>query len=132
MTDDGAKDDLETWRANLDAGFVCLFDNNFIPDRQSVPADFNEASFTGYARVQPAGFAAPFINGDGKAEIDSAAVDFTFTGGSGSAFIFGWYLLNAAETEVLMFCKFLVPVDLTPAMPLLSRVLKVTAVSELG
>lgn len=131
IPDEGALVNLEQWRAVLNAGTVRLFANNFTPNKSSVLADFLESSFVGYARVTPAGFAPPFTNGDGKAESDSAPCSFTFTAGSGTATVFGMYIVDASDSFVLLAWKFLAPVILTPAQPLLSRVIQATGVSEL-
>lgn len=131
VTNDGAIDDLDTWRANLNAGSVRLFANNFTPLRTSVPADFVESSFVGYAPISPANFGAAFLNAGGKAESDSAVLTWTFTAGVGTATVFGWYLTNLAGTKVLLATKFIVPVILSPAAPNLSRTIQATAVSEL-
>lgn len=130
-TDDGALADLDAMRAVLNAGSVALFQNNFIPDHASVPADFTECSFTGYSRETGPAFAAAFLNNDGKAESDSRTLAWRFTAGAGSTKVYGWYLLSAGDASVLMFCKFLDLIFLTPGSPNLDRVIEATAVSEL-
>lgn len=130
ITNDGALEDLESFRAILNAGSVALWDNNFNPTKDSVLADFTEASFVGYSRFAPPGFAAPFINGDGKAETDSAVLLWTFTGGTGTAVVYGWLIIDQADAKALAFQKFLEPVILTPGSPNLSRVIQIGAISE--
>jgi len=130
ITDAGAIADLDAFRVLLNDGRVALWDNNFNPTKASVLADFNEASFVGYASISPAGFAAAFLNGDGKAETDSAVLLWTFTAGSGTAVVYGWMVIDQADAEVLAFQKFLSPVVLTPGSPNLSRVIQIGAVSE--
>lgn len=130
ITDAGAIVDLDAFRFELNAGSVRLWDNNFVPNKSSVLADFNESSFVGYSPISPAGFAAAFLNGDGKAETDSAALVWTFTGGSGTALVYGWMILDPGAAQVLAFQKFLNPVTLSPGSPNLSRVIQIGAVSE--
>lgn len=127
----GTIDDLDSWRPNLNAGSVRLYTNNYTPIHTSVPANFTEATFVGYAPVSPPGFAAAFLNGFGQAETDSGVITFTFTAGVGTVTVYGWFLTNLAGTKVLAATKFLVPIVLTPVAPSLSRVIQLTAESIL-
>ena len=135
-SNDGSLLDLEQLRAFLnDAAnqvFARLNDNNYTPVHTSVPGDFNEASFVGYSPVAP-NFAAAFVNGASKAEIDSAVISWLFTAGVGTATVFGWYLTYDTGGGDVLVCasKFVLPVTLSPASPNLDRVVRLTAVSEL-
>lgn len=135
-SNDGSLLDMELMRAFLNAGannvFARLFTNNYTPVHSSVPANFTEATFVGYSPVAP-NFAAAFLNGGGKAEIDSAVVSWLFTAGVGTATVYGWYLTydTGGGNVLVMATKFIVPVVLTPAAPTLDRVIRATAVSEL-
>lgn len=115
----------------MNAGSIALFDNDLVPAHNLTPADFNEASFVGYSRASVPGFGTPFLNGDGKAETDSAVQTWTFTAGAGTAVVYGWYLLSSGDAIVLAFSKFTPAVVLTPAANILTRVIQLTGVGEL-
>jgi len=132
VTNDGAINDLDQWRTELNGCEVALFSNNYTPVRTSVPGDFTESAFVGYSRVLSPNFAAAFLNPDGKAQINSDILTWTFTSGSGTAVVWGWYILDAGDAHVLVAGRFLLPITLAPASPNLSRVLALTAVTELG
>jgi hypothetical protein len=131
ITNDGALDVTDSWRARLNAGRVRLFDLPHIPAHADTPASYHEASFVGYAPFAPPAFGVPFLNGGGKAETDSTVLMWNFTAGVGTATIYGWYITDVSGLKVLAACKFLVPVVLTPVSPTLTRIIQITDVSEL-
>lgn len=129
---DGQLSDLEGWIAGeLGSAEIWLYDTYHAPSPADVPADFNEASFVGYSRLGPVSWGAPFTNGDGKAETDSPVLSWAFTGGSGTADVFGLLVVNAGGTRVLLNMPFLTPVTLSPGSPNLNRIIQLAMVSEL-
>jgi hypothetical protein len=128
----GALSDLDSWIAgDLGASIVRLYASNtpYTPDR--VCGDYTEASFVGYAPVGPLSWPPSFTNGSGKAETDSPAISFTFTGGSGTAIVYGIFVTDPSQTKLLLVIPFASPVTLSPSNTSLERVLQVTEVSEL-
>jgi hypothetical protein len=128
----GALSDLRGWIAGqLGPGVARLYSSNtmYTPDR--VPADYIEASFVGYSAIAALNWTVPSTNSDGKGETDSKALTWTFTGGSGTATVYGIYVTDPALGVLLLVIPFLTAVNLTPASPSLSKVIKLTAVSEL-
>jgi hypothetical protein len=132
VPEQGALSDLRGWIAGeLGAALVRLYVSNtpYLPTR--VPADYTEASFTGYAPQGPLAWPAPFTNGAGKAESDSPVVTFNYTAGAGTAIVFGIFVTDPSSTVLLLVVPFQSPITLDPANPVLQRVLQVTEVSEL-
>lgn len=128
----GARSALDHWTAAGDGPALAhLYVNNLVYLPTRVLADYVEASFVGYAPFGPIPWSAAFTNGGGKAQSDSLNCLWTFTGGSGTADVFGIYLTDAAVTKLLAVVPFLVPVTLKPANPSLARVLSLTDRSEL-
>lgn len=128
----GARAALDDWLAALDGpSSARLYVNNlpYLPTR--VLADYVEASFVGYAAVGPIPWSPAFTNMAGKAQSDSLNCVWTFTGGAGTAMVFGIYLTDLAGLKLLAVVPLLVPVTLAPANPSLSRVLSLTDRSEL-
>lgn len=127
---------MELIRAFLNNGsndvFIRLWDNNFVPEHDSVFADFTEAGFPGYAPIAPT-FAPAFLNPDMKAEIDSNVLTWVYTGGVGTATVYGWYMsYGPSGSEVLVaWRKYFNPLILTPTSTTDSRTAQLTAVSEL-
>lgn len=132
VPNEGAMNDLKNW-ANGDLGtaLVHLFDSFVSPDPTLVPTDFSECTFTGYVPAAAAPWGMPFINTNGQAEIDGPALTWSFTAGSGSTLVYGWFMTDAAGTNLLAWCPFQSPVELTPGSPNLSRQIQLTAISQL-
>lgn len=129
---EGSLNDLDAWVAgDLGSGYLRLYDNNHVYSADDTVSDYNEATFTGYAPITPPAFGPAFINGGGKAESDSAAATWTYTAGVGTATIFGLFITDAAGTTLLAVVPFQAPVVLSPGSPTLTRVVQMTAVSEL-
>jgi len=111
--------------------YARLYDNAVPYTPDVVVADFNEASFAGYSAVGPITWPAAATNGSGKAESDSPALTWTFTGGSGTAVIYGIILTDPSATKAIRVIPFVPAVVLTPGSPTISRVVQLTDVSEL-
>jgi hypothetical protein len=127
----GSLSDLDNWRTGDLAGAILhLFDNFHTFAPTDTPADYNEASFVGYAPITPIGWSFPTINIAGKAETSSPPLTFNFTAGVGTALVYGWYLTDSTGTVLLAVCHFNSPVTLTPAQPALTRTVSLTATSE--
>lgn len=128
----GRLSDLRSWIAGeLGAALVRIYVNNVVYTADRVPSDYVEASFSGYAPAGPLAWGAPFINGADKAETDSPAVNFTYTAGSGTATTFGIYITDPSQTVLLAVIPFVSPFVFSPAQANLSKVIQLTATSEL-
>lgn len=128
----GALQALAAWiGATLGPVTARLYDNNVVYNADRVLADYNEATFAGYAPVDPIAWGAAFTNADGKAESDSAICLWTFTGGAGSATVFGIYLTDSSNTQLMAVIPFVPAVILTPSASSVARMLQLTDVSEL-
>jgi len=129
---EGAKAALDAFLASSDGpAYARLYDNAVPFDPTNTLADYNEASFSGYAAVGPITWPAASINGEGKAQADSPALDFTFTAGAGTATVQGLYFTDATNTILIAVVPLVGAVILTPAQPTLSRVVAMTDVGEL-
>lgn len=132
IPDEGERSALDTWLASADGPALAhLYVNNPVYQPDRVLGDYTEASFVGYSAVGPIAWPASFTNPDSKAESDSPNLTWTFTGGSGSALVYGIYLTDQAVTKLLAVVPFLFPVVLTPGSPTLTRSIQMTDVSEL-
>jgi len=129
---EGAKAALDAFLASTDGPvYARLYDNAVSFDPTRTLADYNEASFTGYNPVGPITWPAASINGEGKAQADSPALDFTFTGGAGTATVQGLYFTDDANTVLIAVVPLVGAMVLTPAQPTLSRIVAMTDVGEL-
>lgn len=128
----GDLSDLAGWLAgDLGTAYARLYDTSHVFSPADTPASYHEASFVGYSPVTAMGWGVPFINMAGKAEVDSSALVWAFTGGLGTAPVYGIFVTDPSNTKLLLVAPFLAPIILTPTQPNLSQVLQVTAVSEL-
>jgi len=131
LPNDGALTVLDKFLAGSDGPALAhLYDNNPVYSPANVLADFNEASFVGYAAVGPIAWPAPSINPGGKAESDSGTIAWTFTAGAGTATAFGIYFTDDPPTKLLLVIPFLDPFIFSPGNPTLSKATKLTEVSE--
>lgn len=128
----GALSDLAAWLAAADGPLsASLYTSNtpYLPTR--VLSDYTLAAFTGYAPVSPIVWGAPFINGSGKAESDSNVLTWTFTGGSGTATVFGILFTDVGITNLRAVVPFLTPHVFSPSSRTLSFQAQLTEVGEL-
>lgn len=128
----GQLSNLAGWIAgDLGTALARLYASNtpYLPTR--TPADYTEASFPGYAPASPLSWGAPFTNGDGKAESDSATLVWTFSGPTGTYPVFGIYLTDPGATKLIQVIPFLQPFTFTPTETQLSYQLQATGISEL-
>jgi hypothetical protein len=129
----GTKSELAGWIAgDLGSCKVKLYSSNtpYLPTR--VVGDYTEATFVGYAQISSPAWGTPFTNGAGQAETDSPVLNWTFTGSSGTAQVFGIYITDSAETKLLVVVPFLNPVTLTPTDTVLSRTVAIQAIDSLA
>ena len=128
----GAISDLASWIAgDLGSAAVRLYVNNVVYGPTRVCSDYTEASFSGYSPISSPPWGVPFTNSGGKGETDSPALNFTFTGASGTFPIFGMFVTDPSQTKLLLVVPFVIPFVFSPTNPNLSTVLQVTEVSEL-
>lgn len=132
IPEEGARARLAAWLASADGPALAhLYDNNPAYNPQRTLADYQEASFAGYAEVGPVGWGGVSTNPQGKAEGSSPPCLWTFTAGAGTAVVYGIYLTDDPPTTLLAVIPFLEPVILTPGSPNLVKSLRLTDVSEL-
>lgn len=103
---------MESLRTALPAGLLLhLYVNDYNPDLTTDEAALVEATFPGYSAVGITFGAAPFLNGDGQAEIDaSPPAAFNSTGPS-SQTAYGYWIDNGVATTVLIAERFSSPVN---------------------
>lgn len=111
---------------------VRLFQNNFVPDADTVLVDFTEANFAGYAAGVPSNpFNAVTLTGAGYSQIESPDV-LTFTASSGATpnTIYGYYVVNIASNRVRWCEKFDAPMAMTTTGNRINITLRYWAKSE--
>ena len=108
-SNDLLKERAESLRRLFDAGHsLRLFENDFEPLVSTVIADFAEASYVGYARVDMAGkWRAVFKVKDGEWQFSSNDVTYTATGPSNVS-VFGWFLVGSGKVK--LSCRLPFPV----------------------
>jgi len=132
IPEEGALARLDAWINDPSGPLAArLYSNDLAYNPTRTLADYVEASFTGYAPVDPVTWGPPFTNGGGKAESDSGVCSWLFTAGSGTAVVYGVYLTDSSNTVLLAVIPFVPAVVLSPSSPGLSRQLQLTDVSEL-
>lgn len=92
-----------------------LFSNDYDPDDDSSVADFDVATFTGYAQVAIArsSFGAPALVGHVAYATRGAVPTFNCTGGTLQT-VYGWFLRGADSDTVLAAARFNTPRDMIP------------------
>jgi len=111
---DGMQQELQDSKASWEAGWVHLFTNATIPTKTSVPGDFTEANWPGYAAAHPAFPNPPFVNGSNQAQIDSSPILFAYTGNTTGTF-YGYYATNLGNTTLLFAENFPGPQSISNA-----------------
>jgi hypothetical protein len=132
IPNDGAIAALAAWLASVVGPATArLYDNNlpYLPTR--VLADYNEASFAGYAPIVGVAWGVIFLNIAGKAESDSPALNWTFTAGAGTQPVFGIYFTDNPATKLQAVVPFSTPFVFAPANRNMSKLVQLTDVSEL-
>lgn len=86
-----------------------LFKNDVTPTVATILANLTVADFSGYANATLA-WGTPFINGSDKGEIDATQLTWTHNGGGTSNTIYGFYVVNAAETILIYAERFPAPI----------------------
>lgn len=109
-----------------------LFQNNFIPNDDSRLADFVEANFSGYSRVDLTWGGFPILLGDGKAQItaDQSPVTFSYNGGLISNIVYGFYVADPTRGKVLWAQRFVGPRQLHFSDPNVVVLVVLSGVSE--
>lgn len=109
---------------------IRLYKNNVTPDDTSDVSDFMEATFTGYAALTPTW--TPGTDSFGNALITSDTLNYSFTAGSGSQLIYGYYITDPSQPgEPLVGAEiFGTSVTFTPGNPNLALVVTVTLKPE--
>lgn len=99
---------------------VRLYKTNVTPVDGSVIGDFTEADFVGYSSVNPSW--TPGTDGSGDAIMSSDAMNYTFTSGSGSQVVYGYYITDPDQVpEALVGAElFGSSVTFTPSVPSLT------------
>lgn len=88
----------QTWNSALLR--LHLFQNNIIPARTNVLADFTEATFDGYAPVSISTWAVSVVSGHIAVSTPNNAI-FTKSAGPTSNSVYGYYVTNSANTQLL-------------------------------
>lgn len=85
----------------LDGCNCHLFSNNYTVTSTSILTNFTECTFAGYAADAFTAWSTPIIQGDGSAGSTPGDATFTATSGGGSGSIYGGYVTDAGDTELL-------------------------------
>jgi hypothetical protein len=102
----------------LTAGRIRLFDVAHAPLHTSVPADFHEATFAGYAAVVPAVSAGPISDGGTGFQLLLARATFTLIG-AGPVTLYGYEITDSANLKLYMAEQFAAPITLDITHPTL-------------
>ncbi len=99
-----------------------LYKNDVTPsDSTNLVASFTEATFTGYSEVEldPAEWTYSTVSNKAKAVYGASALSWTVTGAAHT--VYGYYVTDQAETNVIWAERFLTPwVLATDDQPMLS------------
>ena len=128
----GAESNLAAWSAGDLLGAIAhLYSNNvpFLPT--NTPGSYVESSWPGYIPQPIITWTPPFINGQGKGEIDSNLLAFNLAAKSGSYLSYGMYLTDSTGAKLLLVMPFFEPRAFTPDDPNLFITVNITGVSEL-
>jgi len=92
---------------------VRLFSNNFVPGSGTGSGDLTEATFDGYAAIDPTPWSDPVIDPESNTYYLSptVVVTFTQTGVVVTNTIYGFYLVDA-NGKLIMANRFDVPVEM--------------------
>ena len=72
--------------------FMRLFINDYLPDADSLFSSFTEATFPGYAAIQVNSWGVPYINAQGKAQMDEIQRVWTVASNFAGETVYGaWY-----------------------------------------
>lgn len=85
----------------LDGCNCHLFSNNITVSPATVLTDFVECTFAGYAESAFTAWSSPAIDGDGAAASTPSNAAFTPTSGGGSGTIYGGYVTDPGDSELL-------------------------------
>ena len=77
-----------------------LFKNDYTPVDGSTLANFTQANFSGYAQIVLNAWGVA-VTVAGRASADHAPVNFTHNGGATANNIYGYYVVDATEAELL-------------------------------
>lgn len=114
----------------LDGARLKLFSNNVTITSDTVLADLNECTFSGYGVGTLTGWGAPAIQLDGSSASAPNEVSFTPTSAGGSGIIYGGYCTNNGGTKLLFAYNYAtggivlamgVSLKVTPTFSVLSR-----------
>lgn len=107
-----------------------LFKNDHTPDVDDTEADYTEANFSGYGDTDPdLVWGAPFVNGDGKGEIDATEKTFTHDGGGTDNTIYGAWV-TTADDRLIYAERFPAPILMDTAAAAIPYTAKLTGVQE--
>lgn len=98
--------------APFEAPIVKLFQNDVVPDVNTVLADLDEADFAGYADVNGPTWGTPYIDVDGNALVTAASHEFVASGPTPANTIYGWYMTDDPATKLLAAYRFSTPVGI--------------------
>lgn len=98
-----------------------LYVNNYIITPLSTWSDITEATFTGYSRMNVAGYLPPvWDTGGDDYTLQFTPPSFLYTGGSTSQLVYGFFMV--APTNILIWGELLYVngQPLSPSMPIIS------------
>jgi hypothetical protein len=100
----------------LDTKTLMLFKNPVTLDKTTVIGTLVECDFVGYAAVAAQVFGTPYIDQGGQGRTDAPSVDFQMTAATTPNTVYGWAIVNAGKTALVMAALFPTPIPLTVAL----------------
>lgn len=94
---------------------VLLFQNDVTPNRNTVLADLDVATFSGYATLTAQTFNPALTDDDGNTRVIGPVCQFTATAATITNTIYGYYVTDTAGTLLLGAERFDEPVEVTGA-----------------
>lgn len=82
-----------------------LFQNDIVPDMNTVIGDFVEADFTGYAVVLGGSDTAAFVDENGQGILEPQHGVFVMTADTVTNTVFGFYAVEQDAPDILRFCR---------------------------
>lgn len=92
---------LDQERTFLNTCILHLFTNNITVSATTVAGDFSETTDSGYS-PSAITFATATLNGSNQGQMVAPAVTFTFNHDVGDFTIYGWFLIDPADSALVM------------------------------
>jgi hypothetical protein len=127
----GLTSDLTAWLSgDLGSAVVRLYTQQVGFSPTNTAADYTEAAWPGYAPITPPPWGAPYVNSEGKAQVDASSLIFRANMTVGTYTAWGMYLTDPGGGTLLAVFPFLGARNFTPEDSEAVMSLSMTVVSE--